>query len=105
MTSQLRGIITPTTTPFTVEGDIDFDAVTTQVNWCIEAGVHGLAAGGSTGEGHTLDIDEYRALMEATVEAVDGRVPVVAGIIVDSTPRRHPTGKGGPRSRRGGPCR
>jgi 4-hydroxy-tetrahydrodipicolinate synthase len=49
------------------------------------AGVHGLAAGGSTGEGHTLDHEEYRDLIAATVEAAKGRVPVIAGIIVDST--------------------
>ena len=40
---------------------------------------------GSTGEGHTLDHEEYRDLMAATVAAVKGRIPVIAGIIVDST--------------------
>lgn len=85
MTSQLSGIIPPIATPFTADGDIDLGAVGTEVEWCIAQGVHGLAAGGSTGEGHTLDIDEYRALMSATVEAAAGRVPVIAGIIVDST--------------------
>ena len=47
--------------------------------------MHGLAAGGSTGEGHALGRDEYRALMEETAKSVDGRVPLVAGIIANST--------------------
>ena len=85
MTSQLSGIIPPMTTPFTAEGALDAKSVKAQVDWCVSQGAHGLAAGGSTGEGHTLDIEEYRALMAATVEAADGRVPVIAGIIVDST--------------------
>jgi 4-hydroxy-tetrahydrodipicolinate synthase len=38
------------------------------VGWTIGAGAHGVAAGGSTGEGHTLDHEEYRDLMTATVE-------------------------------------
>jgi 4-hydroxy-tetrahydrodipicolinate synthase len=44
-----------------------------------------MAAGGSTGEGHTLDHEEYRDLVAATVDAAKGRAPVIAGIIVDST--------------------
>jgi 4-hydroxy-tetrahydrodipicolinate synthase len=47
--------------------------------------VHGLAVGGSTGEGHTLTIDESRQLVAWTVDEARGRVPVIAGIIADST--------------------
>ncbi|MEM6620724.1 MAG: dihydrodipicolinate synthase family protein [Pseudomonadota bacterium] len=83
--AQLGGIIAPFTTPFTEGGEIDLSAVPSQVDWLIANGVHGLAAGGSTGEGHALNRDEYVSLMGQTVEAVDGRVPVVAGIIANST--------------------
>ncbi len=85
MTPKLSGIIPPMTTPFTADGELDLKLVKKQVDWSIAQGVHGLAAGGSTGEGHALDIDEYRALMAATVEAAAGRIPIIAGIIVDST--------------------
>jgi 4-hydroxy-tetrahydrodipicolinate synthase len=51
----------------------------------LEAGVHGLTVTGSTGEGHTLDADELVRVAETAVEAAAGRVPVVAGIIRDST--------------------
>jgi 4-hydroxy-tetrahydrodipicolinate synthase len=82
---KLRGVIPPTTTPFKANGDLDLRLVKGQVDWLIAQGVHGLATGGSTGEGHALDAEEHRDLLAATVEAAAGRVPVVAGIIVDST--------------------
>lgn len=83
--SNLFGIIPPTTTPFTADGDLDHAAARAQVRWMLEQGVHGIAAGGSTGEGHTLEVDELRRLIGATMEAAAGKVPVIAGIIVDST--------------------
>ena len=81
----LHGIIPPMTTPFGADGELKLDLVRGQVDWLVGQGVHGLAAGGSTGEGHTLDSAEFRDLVAATVEAAGGRVPVIAGIIVDST--------------------
>jgi 4-hydroxy-tetrahydrodipicolinate synthase len=85
MTSALGGIMPPMTTPFDGAGDLEEAAIGAQVRWLLDAGVHGLAAGGSTGEGQTLDQGELRRLVAATVEATAGRVPVIAGIIVDST--------------------
>ena len=82
---KLHGIIPPMTTPFGADGELKLDLVRGQVDWLVGQGVHGLAAGGSTGEGHTLDAAEFRDLVTATVEAARGRVPVIAGIIVDST--------------------
>ena len=83
--SVLFGIIPPMTTPFDAAGEFEPDKVAAQVNWMVRAGAHGLAAGGSTGEGHTLDHEEYRDLIAATCDAAAGRVPVIAGVIVDST--------------------
>ena len=73
MTEALFGIIPPMTTPFDADGELDQQALRAQVRWLIEAGVHGLAAGGSTGEGQTLDEDELRRLV-----AVTPRRPVAA---------------------------
>ena len=85
MTEALFGIIPPMTTPFDGAGELDEGAVRAQTRWLIEAGVHGLAAGGSTGEGHALDQDELRRLVATVADEAAGRVPVIAGIIVDST--------------------
>src|SRR2546421_9080659 len=92
----LRGIIPPMTTPFGEDGELKLDLVKGQVDWLVGQGVHGLAAGGSTGEGHALDAAEFRDLVSATVEAAGGRVPPTAGI----TLRR--TGGPIPRARLGG---
>lgn len=85
MLEQLHGIVAPFTTAFKEDGAIDFGAIRPQIDWLIENGVHGVAAGGSTGEGHALDRGEYAELIAATVEAAAGRVPVVAGIIANTT--------------------
>jgi 4-hydroxy-tetrahydrodipicolinate synthase len=85
MTGELCGIIPPMTTPFDADGEVDLGAARAEVRWLLDQGVHGLAVGGSTGEGHTLDQDELRRLVAAVAEEAAGRVPVIARIIVDST--------------------
>jgi len=80
-----RGVVPPMTTPFAKNGDMDLKKLKAQLDWMVAAGCTGVAAGGSTGEGHTLDREEYRDLIAAATEAAAGRIPVVAGIIVDST--------------------
>ena len=83
---RIHGICPPVTTPFTAEGDIDEATFREDIRYMVEdAGVHGLAVGGSTGEGHVLSTDELRTLVGAAVEVAAGRVPVIAGVIVDST--------------------
>ncbi len=84
--SHIRGIIPPLVTPFREDGSIDEQAHRAEVRFMVEqAGIHGLAVCGSTGEGHTLSTEETRRIVGWTVEEVKGRVPVIAGIITDST--------------------
>ena len=81
----IRGIVPPMTTPFSADGVIEEAAFRAEARFLLDAGVHGLAVAGSTGEGHALSTDEVCRLTAIAVEEADGRVPVVAGIIVDST--------------------
>ena len=83
--SELKGVIPPATTPFGANDEIDHALVQRQIEWLISAGAHGTAVGGSTGEGHTLEIGEFRELVETAIDAAAGRMPVIAGIITDST--------------------
>lgn len=83
--ADLKGVLPPMTTPFDSNGRIQLDLIKAQVDFLLDAGVDGIVAGGSGGEGHTLDSAEARDLMHAVVEAIDGRVPFVSGIIVNST--------------------
>lgn len=84
--AKIAGIVPPMVTPFDQNEEIDEGALRAEVRYLIrEAGVHGLAVGGSTGEGHTLSTAELRRSVGAAVEEAQGRVPVIAGVIVDST--------------------
>lgn len=85
MLDGLRGVIAPFTTPFNEDDSVELGAISAQVDWLVAEGVHGLAAGGSTGEGHALTREEHRDILTETVRATAGRVPVVAGIISNST--------------------
>ena len=83
---ELRGIIPPLVTPFRPDETLDEEALRAEVRYMIEqASVHGIVIGGSTGEGHTLTTEELRQAVGAALEEADGRVPVIAGIIVNST--------------------
>ncbi len=81
----IGGIVPPMTTPFSAAGEIDETAFRAEARFLLDAGVHGLAVAGSTGEGHALSTDEVCRLTAIAVEEAEGRVPIVAGIIVDST--------------------
>ena len=80
MPEPLHGVLPALITPFTDDGDaIHEPALAAIVDRLVAAGVAGLVPGGSTGEFTTLATGERRRLVEVTVEAAAGRVPVVAG--------------------------
>jgi 4-hydroxy-tetrahydrodipicolinate synthase len=80
MPEPFHGVLPALITPFTDDGDaIDPRALAAIVDRLVRAGVGGLVPGGSTGEFTTLTHAERRQLIEVTVEAAAGRVPVVAG--------------------------
>lgn len=86
MSREIAGIVPPMTTPFRPDDTIDEAALRAETRYLIEAArVHGLAVGGSTGEGHALTTDEVRRLTAVVAEEARGRVPVITGIITDST--------------------
>ena len=73
---QLSGVIPILLTPFDEDHAIDEDGLRNQIEFNIEAGVHGLGlALGS--EIFTLNEQERDQLVDATVRAIDGRVPLV----------------------------
>src|SRR5919106_4412999 len=80
MSEPFHGVLPALITPFTEDGTaIDTGSLAAIVDRLIGAGVAGLVPGGSTGEFTTLTNAERRQLIDTTVEAAAGRVPVVAG--------------------------
>lgn len=85
MKHDLKGIIPPLVTPFDENEQIDEAALRENVRFMLDKGVHGICLGGSTGEGHTLSREELARSIEIACEEVNGAIPVVAGIIANST--------------------
>ena len=80
-----RGIIPPMVTPFRADEELDEEGFRREVAFHLGAGVHGLSIGGSTGEGAMMRDDELKRAWTAAKQEIKGRVPLIAGIIRDST--------------------
>ncbi|PUA17161.1 4-hydroxy-tetrahydrodipicolinate synthase [Glaciimonas sp. PCH181] len=80
--SIFKGIWVPLITPFTrsSEQQLDLPAAQRLAVQMVDAGVHGLVVGGTTGEAAALSEDEQATLLAAIIEAVDGRCPITMGI-------------------------
>ena len=75
-----RGVFPYLVSPVLASGEIDAAVLARLCDDLIAAGVHGLTPLGSTGEFAYLDATQRRRVVEVTVEAARGRVPVVAGV-------------------------
>ena len=81
----LQGCGTALVTPFTPNGELDEAALGAHVHWQIANGVSLLIPAGTTGETSTLTEREWLRVVELTVEASAGRVPVFAGATHNNT--------------------
>jgi 4-hydroxy-tetrahydrodipicolinate synthase len=75
---RLHGSCVALPTPFRY-GTVDFLALEALCHRQIDAGTAALVPCGTTGEAPLLSLDEHRRVVEATVSAAGGRVPVIAG--------------------------
>ena len=79
------GIVPPLVTPFDDEGEINYGLFRKELEKMLKSGISGVSVGGSTGEGETLSLEELVKLCSIAKEISDGRIPVIGGIIADST--------------------
>jgi 4-hydroxy-tetrahydrodipicolinate synthase len=82
---RLSGSITALATPFGAGGEIDLDAWRRLLQAQLDGGTQALVVAGSTGEAAALHDVEYDAILRTAVEAVAGRVPVLAGTGLSNT--------------------
>jgi 4-hydroxy-tetrahydrodipicolinate synthase len=80
-----KGSIVALITPMRHDGAIDEKAYADLVDWQINEGTTALVPVGTTGESPTLNHAEHKRVVEVTVEAAGGRVPVIAGAGSNST--------------------
>jgi 4-hydroxy-tetrahydrodipicolinate synthase len=66
-------------TPFGPDGGLDLDVARQLARHLVNHGSEGLVLAGTTGEGPTVSDGERVSLIEAVVDEVGGRVPVIAG--------------------------
>lgn len=82
----LRGLSPAPVTAFTKDGAVDHEANARIARWLVSVrGVKSLVILGHAGEGTFLTEDERLALIRTYVEAVDGAVPIIAGITGEGT--------------------
>ena len=74
-----QGIYTPVITPFREDYSIDYDAYTALVGDLVDAGVHGLIIGGTTGEYYVESQQERLKLLELAKQCAGNKIPVVFG--------------------------
>jgi len=79
------GVFPAVTTKFTENDELDFEAFDLNLEAQLEAGAEGIILGGSLGEASVLSDDEKFGLLSHTLNAVNGRVPVLLNIAESTT--------------------
>ena len=82
----LRGLVPAPITPFTKDGAVDYPAIKRLGVWLGSfEGVKGLTVLGHAGEGTFLERNEQAKVIGAFRDAVDSRIPIIAGITLEGT--------------------
>ncbi|PSJ47437.1 dihydrodipicolinate synthase family protein [Zobellella endophytica] len=76
---RFEGIYTPVITPFAEDSSIDYPAFESLIDSLVDAGVHGIIVGGTTGEYYVETLEERVKLLQLAVARCAGRVPVIFG--------------------------
>jgi 4-hydroxy-tetrahydrodipicolinate synthase len=79
-----KGSIVAIVTPFK-GGKLDEEAYRQLIEFQIQNGTSAIVPCGTTGESATLDIEEHNRVIDVAIEAVNKRVPVIAGTGGNST--------------------
>ncbi|WP_441242965.1 dihydrodipicolinate synthase family protein [Tardiphaga sp. 768_D3_N2_1] len=83
--ADFHGVFPYLVSPADAEGRIRTDVLGRLCGDLISAGVHGLTPLGSTGEFAYLNREQRKTVVQTTIDAAGGRVPVVAGVASTST--------------------
>lgn len=76
---EIGRLITAMATPFTPNGDLDLAGAAQLANHLLDTGTVSLVLNGTTGESPTLTHDEKLKLLDAVLESVGGRAPIIMG--------------------------
>ncbi|WP_313164632.1 4-hydroxy-tetrahydrodipicolinate synthase [Sedimentibacter sp.] len=76
----LKGVIPPIITPVDENENIDENGLKSVIDYVLDGGVHGIFVLGSNGEFYAFDDENQKRAIEITVNHVNKRVPVYAGV-------------------------
>jgi 1-pyrroline-4-hydroxy-2-carboxylate deaminase len=85
MSIQWKGVFPAITTKFTNRQSLDIDLFCKNIIAQAEAGVSGIVLGGTLGEASVLTLEEKEILLKTTVDALNGKLPVVLNIAEGAT--------------------
>lgn len=71
-------------TPFNENG-VDLNKLEELLNWHVENNTDSIIICGTTGEGSTMTCEEKRKAIQTTVEVINKRIPVIAGVGTNNT--------------------
>lgn len=80
MKNNIKGVGVALVTPFTKDGEVDYDALDRLVDHVIKGGVDYLVVLGTTGETPTLTQAEKDTIVARVIERNAGRLPIVLGV-------------------------
>ena len=86
MSSKIRGVVPPLAIPLK-DGELDVPSLERHINRLIEAGLDGLFVSGSTGEVAFSTAERRAQIQREAVRIVDGRIPLLVGVIDTETER------------------
>ncbi len=91
MTTDLHGVLTALAVPFNSAEELDLPVLQQVIDNSVNNGVHGVVAGGSTGEFASMTSDERLKVVDEVTSHVNGRVPVIAqtGAVTTTEAIRH----------------
>jgi 5-dehydro-4-deoxyglucarate dehydratase len=78
--ARLKGVIAFPITPFKSDLSLDIAGLRHNLSRLLEHKICAVVAAGGTGEMYSLTPREHLEVIRTTVDAVDGRVPVIAGV-------------------------
>lgn len=89
---KLEGVMPAVVTPFDKHEEFNEGAFRSLIDWLIERGITGIVPCGTTGEFSLMTQPERAKIIEACVDQVNGRIPVIAGtgdtatkLVIDAT--------------------
>ena len=81
----LQGSLVALVTPLLKNGDVDYESLSSLLDWHMANETDGIVSVGTTGESATLNVKEHIEVIDYTVKYVQNRIPVIAGTGANST--------------------